>query len=131
MTKEFFFILIGTDSVVKFFSLVFFALLGVALSLLLQTTKRDPQSVHTPFEFSWKFLWNDNVKRVLAGIVLIFVFLRFAPQLMGVEINEFWALAIGFCSDKLAEQVKIKTNWFNTPAKKEAAEDNEDVAKSE
>lgn len=108
--KEFIISVLGTDSVSGFMTLAFFAFIGVILSLLLQTTKRDPNSPHTPFEFSWKFLMSDNSKRFLAGLIMIYVSLRFTPELFGVTINAFWAFGIGFCSDKIAEFIKNKTN---------------------
>jgi hypothetical protein len=103
-------VITGMDNPEKFLGLIFFALVGVMLSLLLQTTARNPNSESTPFKFSWKFLWKDNVKRILASIVLIYVALRFSPQLIGVDITEFFAFAIGFGLDKLSEQIKMKTN---------------------
>jgi len=108
--KEFITLALGTDSIVAFLGLAFFAFVGVLLSLLIQTTKRDVQSESTPFEFSWKFLMSDNVKRFLAGLILIYVSLRFTPELFGVDINAFWAFVIGFGSDKIAEILKTKTN---------------------
>lgn len=110
--KEFITAVLGTDSIIAFITLAFFAFVGVMLSLLMQTTKRDPTSVNTPFEFSWKFLMSDNAKRFLAGVILIYLALRFTPELFGIKINEFWAFGIGFGSDKIAEFVKTKTDFL-------------------
>ena len=112
--KQFLQLVIGTDDIISFGGLVFFAGLGVLLGLLLGSTKRDIGSENTPFEFSWKFLWSDNVKRIVASIILIFVALRFTPELFGVHITNFWAFAIGLGSDQLAGFVKSKTNLLNT-----------------
>lgn len=102
--------ILGTTTPSTFAVLFFFALFGAILSLLLQTTSREVKSPGSPIHFSWSFFIEDNWKRFLTGIMLIFVALRFTPELFGVEINEFWALAIGFLNDKLAQVIKDKTN---------------------
>ena len=112
--KQFLNIVIGTDDFVSFLGLVFFALLGVFLGLLLNTTKRDINSESTPFEFSWKFLLSDNVKRIVAGLILIYLSLRFTNEIFGVSINNFWSVCIGLASDQLAQFVKAKTNILNS-----------------
>lgn len=108
--KEFTSTLLGGQSSSVFFALVFFALLGALLSLLLQTTNRDIWSSNTPKIFSWQFFLSDNWKRIVTGAILIYISLRFAPELFGWEITNFYALVIGFGNDKLAQIVKDKTN---------------------
>jgi len=108
--KEFISSILGTATPLLFLSLLFFALLGQTLSLLLQTTNRDVNSRETPVSFSWRFFFQDNWKRALLGILMIYISLRFAPELFGVEISEWWALVIGFSNDKIAQILKDKTN---------------------
>jgi hypothetical protein len=110
--KEFFSLLLGNQTGVYFLALIFFALLGAGISLLLQTTARDVVSPATPKHFSWVFFWIDNWKRIVLSLLLIYVALRFAPDLFGVTINEFWALAIGFANDKIAQALKDKTGFL-------------------
>lgn len=100
--------ILGNQTPTQFCALLFFALLAAALSLLLQTTKRDIDSENTPLHFSWQFLWQDNIKRIVTSLILIYVAIRFTPQLFGVEISDFWAFVIGFINDKLAQFIKDK-----------------------
>jgi ABC-type methionine transport system permease subunit len=108
--KEFTSILLGDQPAVMFFALLFYALMGAFLGLLLQTTTRHVNSQRTPYYFSWQFLLSDNVKRIVAGLILIYVALRFTPELFGVNITPFWAIVIGLANDKIAEVLKNKTN---------------------
>jgi hypothetical protein len=108
--KTFITALLGDQSAPLFFSNFFFALIGVALMLLIHSTERNLDSNRTPTEFSWSFFLSDNWKRLVAGLIMIFVSLRFAPELFGVEISPFWAFAIGMLNDKLAQVIKDKTN---------------------
>lgn len=106
--KEFTAILLGDQTPAAFTALMFYALLTAALSLLLQTTKRDVVSDRTPVDFSWLFFFRDNARRIVASLGLIYLALRFAPEIMGVEITPFWACIVGFNSDKLAQLLKDK-----------------------
>lgn len=82
-----------------------FALLGVALNALLKAAKRDPMSSNSPVEFSWKFFWNDNVKRFLRSsittIIVIFLSLRFFREITGVggEISMLYCFGVGYGID--------------------------------
>lgn len=88
------------------------AVIGIALSLLLFTTKRDPLSERTPTHFSWKFFWNDNLKRILKSITLtvlvLFVTIRFSQELMGQKLTMFYAFSLGLGLDKVIEMLKKK-----------------------
>jgi hypothetical protein len=108
--KDFTATLLGNQSASAFAALVFFALLGALLSMLLHTTRRDVLHSATPIRFSWRFFIQDNWKRAITSLILIYLALRFTPEIFGIEVNEFWAIAIGLCNDKLAELIKNKTN---------------------
>lgn len=108
--KEFELTLLGNQTLGHFFALLFFALFAATLSLLLQATNRDVRSEATPHHFDWQFLVADNWKRCVTTLMLIYVFLRFLPELTGIELNEFYALIVGFTNDKLAQYLKDKTN---------------------
>lgn len=114
--KQFFLDLLGMDLAV-FASLGFYAALGVALMALIGTTKRDVNSPHTPFSFSWKFFASDNSKRFAAGVIMIFISLRFAPEIFGITITPFWAFGIGISSDTLAVFIKNKTSILDVKSK--------------
>ena len=102
--------LTGLDMPSLFLGWAFFASVGVFLSILLQTTKRDVPAPQTPVQFSWSFLWSDNSRRVYTAITVIYIALRFAPDLFGFNMNEYLAFGVGFGSDKLAQLIKDKTN---------------------
>lgn len=108
--KEFISTLLGGQTAGVFFALFFYALLGALISSLLQTTGRDVNSIATPKHFSWQFFFSDNWKRYLTGFLLIYVSLRFGPELFSVDITTFWALVIGLGNDKIAQIIKDKTN---------------------
>lgn len=105
--------LIGSVDAQTFFASFLFALIGVALSLLLQTTKRDVRSDNTPFAFSWKFLLKDNIRRIIAGILIIYVAIRFYPDWFGEPMTDFLALGVGLAIDKVAEIIKNRTNLLS------------------
>lgn len=106
--KEFLQLVLGTQDWPMYFAEWFFALIGVLLSLLLATTKRNPNSPTSPVHFSWTYMIADNAKRVLTSLILIFLFLRFSNELLGINISLFLALGIGLGLDKLAGYLKSK-----------------------
>lgn len=98
----------------KFIAAGIFALVGVFLSLLLGTTKRDVESPRTPIQFDWNYFWSDNTKRFLTslatGIIVIFVSLRFAKELFGVELSMIYSFGCGLGFDRLIEYFKNLRN---------------------
>lgn len=95
----------GGMSVDQFCAAFVFTLIGVALSLFLDASKRNPVSVNSPIEWSWQYFWNDNLKRILrvvfTSILVIFVSLRFTKELFGREISMFFAFVIGLSLDQV------------------------------
>lgn len=91
-----------------------FAFLGVLLNALLKTAKRDPMTSGSPVQFSWKFWWNDNVKRFLKSalttIIVIFISLRFFKELTGAgsELSMIYCFSIGFSIDLAIMAIKKK-----------------------
>jgi len=102
--------LIGSVDPQTFFASFLFALIGVAISLLIHSTKRDIRSVSTPFSFSWKFLILDNIKRIITGILVIYVAIRFYPDWFGKPMTDFLALGVGLAIDKVIEFIKDRTS---------------------
>lgn len=87
-----------------------FAIIGVALSLLLDTTTRNPMSERSPVVFSWQFFWSDNFLRIIKSIVttilVIFISLRFAKNIIGADATPFYAFGVGFGLDKAIKALK-------------------------
>lgn len=97
------------------FAAFLFALIGVWLRALLTTAKRDPLKDRSPVEFSWKFFFNDNVKRfVKSGVttlIVIFLSIRFFKELTGTgdELLMLYSLGVGFGIDKAIDALRKKT----------------------
>lgn len=106
--KQFLQYVLGTSDIPMYAALWFFACLGILLSLLIGAVKRKPDSPHTPFSFSWKFLWSDNFRRILATATLVFITFRFTEQLIGTQISLWAAFLIGLGHDQLAAIAKKK-----------------------
>lgn len=106
----------------KFAASFFFTLIGIFLSLMLSTTTRDPSSKRTPFCFSWDFFWSDNAKRIAKSVALtllvIFVSIRFAKELLGMELTMIFSFGVGLGLDRIKEVLKNKSKLpfdTNTP----------------
>jgi ABC-type Fe3+ transport system permease subunit len=114
MKQEIFKALLGSQELSQFFASFIFALIGIALMLLLHSTSRSLHSKRSPVNFKWSFFLLDNWKRIAAGVIMIFIALRFTPELFGVQLTSFWAFAIGCINDKIAEVIKNKTNLLGS-----------------
>lgn len=111
--QEFKQLVLGGVSVWYYAAAEFFALLALILSLYLHSRKRDPGAPTTPIQFSWLFLIWDNVKRIVAGQILLFIIFRFATEFIGRELNMYMAVGIGFFLsfglDKAIQWIKDKS----------------------
>jgi hypothetical protein len=102
MTK----ILLGDLEPQNFIAMLFFALIGVAISILVHSTNRDPGSKRSPYRFTLSFILRDNGQRILLNALLIVVVIRFSKEILGFEIKPFIALLIGISFDKLSELLR-------------------------
>lgn len=93
------------------------ACVGIFLTLLWGTTLRSTDSNGSPYHFSWKYLWTDNTKRILANIIAVLVSLRFMTELFGWELSVWKGFCIGLSWDVLALIIKQKTTILD-PTKK-------------
>jgi len=101
---------LGRYDLTTFFGFLFFALVGVLISLLVQSNKRDQNTTDSPVKFKWWFLFKDNWKRIISSILLIYVTIRFFKELTNLDLNMFLSLCIGLGWDKLSEFIKSKTD---------------------
>lgn len=92
----------------EFLAYYLFAMLGAVLMLLFSTIKRDPNATSTPVHFSLSFLLSDNVKRIVATLLLIYIAIRFAEQFLGMRMEDWKAIGLGFGSDRLSQLFKDK-----------------------
>ena len=111
--------ILGSIEPALFFAALFFAALGIMFILLMGTTVRDPNSVYSPHKFSWKYLFNDNFKRILASILATVITLRFMTELTGWELSPFKGFVVGTAWDGIALFVKQKTNWLDPKTKEQ------------
>lgn len=91
--------IIGTTAPAKMLGMVIFIALGWALAILQDTNTRNVNSTATPAQFSWRFFFLDNIKRIALTLIIVFVQLRFFEQLTGQPLNEYTAFLLGFSSD--------------------------------
>lgn len=101
------------DPVLFAVCLFFFAPIGILFVLLMGTRLRDPRSLNSPQRFSWNYLWNDNVKRILASILAVYITLRFMTELTGWQLNEWRAVIVGTAWDGIALFLKQKTDLLD------------------
>ena len=104
--KEFSTYIFGEGSLSMFFAALLYGYVGAFVSLLLNSTTRDPSTTYSPFCWSWDYFLSDNFKRILANIILIFLAIRFSKEWFGTAVTMWAALFIGFGFDKLAQKVK-------------------------
>lgn len=100
-----------------YFACVFYAAIGILLVLLMGTTLRDPVSKGSPVKFSWKYLWTDNFKRILASGLAVLITLRFMTELLNIPLKPFYAFCIGTAWDSIALWIKQKSTILDPKAK--------------
>ncbi len=129
--KEFKEIILGNANAAQFLASMFFALLTAFALLMFRASKRDISSPRTPEEFSWKFLWSDNMRRNLGTIILIFLSIRIAQYWVKPEWTVYGAIIIGLISDQLAMlALKLKDKATQFLSKKiDKVEDKVDALK--
>lgn len=99
--------ILGTTDISYIIATLFFALVGVAISLLRHATDRDKGMV-IKSKFSLSYLIVDNWRRIALNVLLILVTIRFCQQITGLQLNEFVALLIGVFYDQLGEMLQKK-----------------------
>lgn len=107
-TSELSHYLLGDISSAAWVASLVFALTGVAISLLYSIDNRDKFSARSPVKFSFWFFLSDNSHRITLNILLILVFLRFTPELIGKELTMWLALLVGLGFDRLASILREK-----------------------
>lgn len=93
--------LLGSISPAAWIAALIFAITGVAISLLYDSTNRDKNNPRTPDAFNLWFLIRDNVQRILLNALLILMFLRFMPDLIGSPFTMKASLFVGLGFDRL------------------------------
>jgi len=101
--------------------MVFFSAIGVIIALLIDSTRRNPESKNTPVKFSGWFLVKDNWKTITLTVLAILITLRFAGSLfpdqfvgddlaspLGQEKWMFGSFLIGLLYNTILQRIKEK-----------------------
>lgn len=110
--------ILGADTWQAFATQYFFAIVGVIISLLIHSNKRDVNAPTTPYKFKLTFLLLDNWKRIVLNLLLIYITIRFFKEITGVELSLFFCLLVGIGFDKLAEWIKTKASLLDVDRSK-------------
>lgn len=115
--------LLGFLSLRMFLAMLFFAAIGIAISLLIDSSKRDQNSSNTPAKFNFWFLLRDNWKSIVLTLLVVLVTLRFASSLFpdqfkgtdvgtpeGLEKWLFGSLLIGLAFNQLIQILKKRAS---------------------
>jgi len=121
-------LLLGFLSLKVFLVMIFFAAVGIAISLLIDAQKRDQVSSATPQKFSFKFLLRDNWKSIVLTALVVLITLRFASSLFpdqfkgdavgtpeGLETWLFGSLLIGLGFNQLIQVLKKRSKILQVP----------------
>lgn len=92
---------LGDLSLATYAAALAMAFLGNIISIRLHAEKRDKLATDTPYKFSWGFLLQDNLLRLISGLIMGFVIFRFFPFALGEDLIMLWAAALGLASDNL------------------------------
>lgn len=114
--KELIGYLIGKSSPAMFLAMMLFALIGAIIMWTIDVRKRDKMSESTPVKFSLKFWFMDNYPRIIGGLLLVYISIRFMFQLIPAEwlaafpdeAELIISVAIGLSHDKLGDFILRK-----------------------
>ena len=101
-------IILGEMSFNYFLVMLLFAILGAILNMTSDNLRRRKGSKHSPDDWSLKYWWADNQRKIIATVVLIPVAILTCNGMFGIEITKSIAFGIGFGSDHLIEIAKRK-----------------------
>ena len=110
--------ILGDVSADLFLASVFFALIGIAIVLLMGTKLRDPNSEHSPHKFSFSYLLSDNARRIYGNILCVLVTLRFMPEILNLELKPWYGFVVGTFWDGLFLIIKQTTTLLDPGKKK-------------
>lgn len=95
-------LMLGEQDLPTYMAYFVFAFIGAVISLYIKSLKRDKTSASTPYKFSFGFLIQDNLLRLVSGFLLAFLVFRFSTEFIGAETTLWSAVLIGASTDRLA-----------------------------
>jgi len=122
--------LLGFMTPKMFLVMCLFSALGIAVSLLFDSQKRDQVSKNTPNKFNTWFLIRDNWKTILVTFLVVLITIRFATSLFpnqfgatdvgspeGMEKWFFGSVLIGLGYNQLIQVWKQRAKFLQAPRK--------------
>ena len=117
---------VGNMSYAHFLALITFAIIGATIKLTLHVRGRDVQSPATPVKFNFRFMFLDNLPRIISSGLLVYLFIRFPAQLIPDNIYKaippeaemLLSALIGFCFDYLSQRLKDKVGILQPDRRK-------------
>ncbi len=102
--EKFLELLLGSHDLPTYAAYFVFAAIGAIISLRVKAMQRNKNSDNTPYTFSWRFLIQDNLMRLITGFLLAFITFRFtAPSSdMDALLLSAMGIGIGASTDRLA-----------------------------
>jgi len=94
--KEFTQLISGGLSFSYYLASLFFSSLAILLSMWVGSAKRNVSSSSTPVKYSFRFLVWDNMKRIAAGLMAMFLVYRFSASIIGHGLSMEAAVGVGF-----------------------------------
>lgn len=101
MVSEYWNILLGEIKPVEFLALVSWGVVGIIVNVLIHASTREVKDPCSPETFSWRYLFYDNYKRGLLGILLLIIGIRFSYEIFGFSTTAFSSFWIGLTFHKL------------------------------
>lgn len=94
----------------QYLSLLICGAIGLIASLLVELI-RHKDDIKTSGGFSFAYYLRDNFARMLLSIIIITVGVLYSKDLVGIEVGNKGALAVGFMTDKIIEMIiSLKLN---------------------
>lgn len=114
--KEFLSLILGIQPMYWYGAAFFFAALGLFLCWAWFTKKGIKNNPETPDKFSWSFWIENNLSPkliiVATTLIVVFISLRFAPEIFNTAPTMFFAFLIGIGIDRVITVVKKLAEKF-------------------
>lgn len=104
--------IMGGYDLLTFLTCIFFAVIGHLLVTTFDVATRDVHKPGTPTGFSWQVYIFDNWRRGIRNIVLIYVSVRFFPDIFNRPLSDWGALLSGATIDGTFMLIKkMRRSW--------------------
>jgi hypothetical protein len=104
--------ILGDLSIMQFAVSLFWAIWGIMLVLLYDSTTRKPLKNNSPVPFSLSYFIKDNLKKTLLSLMLIITAIIFCKQVLNVDLNNWYSLGIGLSFDIITLILKKKFSFL-------------------